>query len=119
MSEDQEQVASWIKETLGEDAASNGQERVLRLVEEAIELAQALDINVETLIRLILYVYAREPGKPAQEIAGCMVTLYGAASALSVDAHEVFAAELQRIHTPEVMERVRRRQAEKRIATKT
>lgn len=119
MTDGQAAVAAWIKETLGEESATNGAERTLRLVEEAIELAQALGIGESTLYKLIGYVYARAPGKPEQEIAGCQVTLYGAASALGVDVKEAFDKELVRINTPEVKERVRRRQAEKRAATGT
>lgn len=113
----QGQVASWVKDTLGEESSTNGIEGTLRFVEEALELAQSLGISSETIARLVLYVYARPVGKPDQEIAGCLVTLYGAASALGVDAHSEFEKEIVRIRQPEVMDRVRRRQQEKRAAT--
>jgi hypothetical protein len=45
-----------------------------------------------------------------------MVTLYAAASALGVDADAVLEVELARIQRPEIVERCRRRQAEKREA---
>lgn len=113
----QQQIATWIKTVLGEEAASNGPERALRLAEEAVELCQALGVVPWALHGVVDYVYNRPAGKPEQEIAGCQVTLYGAASALGVDVQEVFEKELARINTPEVMERVRRRQAEKRKVT--
>lgn len=118
LASNQDRVASWIQATLGEESATNGPERVLRLVEEALELAQACRVDREALHRLIDYVYERPVGEPAGEIAGVMVTLYGAASALGVLAQVAFENELKRIWQPEVMARVRRRQAEKREATK-
>jgi hypothetical protein len=111
-------VAEWILTTLGEESATNGAERVLRLVEEAVELAQACGVDAATVHRLVDYVFERPVGDPPKEIAGCMVTLYGAASALGVDADEEFRKELLRIQQPEVVERVRRRQQEKRAAIK-
>jgi hypothetical protein len=116
---DQEHVAAWVREALGEETASNVPERSLRTVEEAVELAQACGVSAESLHRLIDYVFSRPPGDPSQEIAGTMVTLYSTAAALNVDADEAFYAELARIRQPEVMERCRVRQAEKRKAMAT
>jgi hypothetical protein len=65
------------------------------------------------------YVFARPVGEAGQEIGGCMVTIYAAASALGVDADAVLEAELARIQRPEVVERCRRRQDEKRTAMVT
>jgi len=45
-----------------------------------------------------------------------MVTLYAAATALKVDADAEFETELERVQQPEVIERCRRRQLEKREA---
>jgi len=109
-------VAAWVRETFGEASAENAPERTLRAVEEVVELAQALDVDPATLHRLIDYVYSRPVGNVGQEIAGSLVTIFAAAAALEVDVDEVFAAEMDRIHTPEVIERCRRRQHEKREA---
>jgi hypothetical protein len=114
---DQHKVATWANEVLG-DSATDVPERALRFVEEALELAQAVGVDVETAHKLVDYVFGRPAGEPAQEIAGSMVTLYAAASALGIDADEAFYAELSRIQRPVVIERVRRRQHEKRAALK-
>lgn len=116
---DQELIADWIRAVLSEESATNAPERSLRLAEEALELTQALGVDKDSLHKLVDYVYSRPPGKPEQEIAGCLVTLYGVASALRVSAQQAFDAEYIRISQPEVMDRVRRRQAEKRVVTKT
>ena len=47
-----------------------------------------------------------------------MVTIYAAAGALGIDAQTAFESEMKRIQQPEVIERVRKRQAEKRAAIK-
>lgn len=81
-------------------------------------MANKVSVGQDQLHRLVDYVYGRPVGKPAQEIAGSMVTLYAAAGALVVDAQAAFETEMTRIQQPEVIERVRRRQAEKRAAIK-
>lgn len=114
---DQARVVEWMRTTFTEAENEDAPERTLRLAEEALELAQAVGVDAETCHRLVDYVFNRPAGKPAQEIAGVMVTLYAAASALGVDADAEFEKELERIQTPEVIERCRRRQHEKRAAT--
>lgn len=112
----QQRIGDWVRSTLGEKSLNNPLERCLRLMEEAAELSQAVGVNAETLHRLIDYVYARPKGKAPQEIAGCMVTICAAAFSLKVDLLAVTLKEIRRIHTSEVIARVRRRQHEKREA---
>ncbi len=112
----QARVAVWVREAFSEKAARNVQERALRAVEEIVELAQVAGVTAETLHRLVDYVFGRPPGTAKSEVAGSMVTLYAVAEALSVDADDALEAELVRLQQPEVIERCRRRQAEKRAA---
>lgn len=111
----QERVAAWTRVVLG-DSSRNVPERALRAAEEVIELTQACGVSVAQMHRLVAYVYQRPAGDPAKEIAGSMLTLYAAAEALNVDADEQFEKEMLRVQRPEVIDRVRRRQAEKREA---
>lgn len=115
----QARVAAWVRKVFDETVAVNAPERTLRFVEEAVELAQAVGIDARTMHRLVDYVFSRPVGEAPQEVAGSLVTLYAAASALGIDADTVFETELARIDRPEVIERVRRRQAEKREALVT
>jgi NTP pyrophosphatase (non-canonical NTP hydrolase) len=112
----QARIGNWVFETLGPESAENAQERSLRTAEEVVELAQACGVPHEVLHRLVDYVFARPVGDPAQEISGVLITLYSTANALGISADEALGAELQRIQRPEVREKVRRRQAEKREA---
>lgn len=112
-------VTEWVRKIFTEAEATNAPERSLRVVEEAIELAQACGIDAETIHRIVDYVCSRPIGEAPKEIAGCLVTVYATAAALGVDAQSEFEIELSRIHQPEVIDRVRRRQQEKRAALVT
>lgn len=107
-------IARWARRVLGDDIFENTKERALRLVEEALELAQAIGVTDVDLHRLVDYVYARPVGEVSQEVAGTMVTLYAVAASAGVDADEAYKKEVIRIHTPEIEAKVRRRQQEKR-----
>jgi hypothetical protein len=111
----QERVSGWTQMVLG-DLSKNVPERALRVAEEVIELAQACGVDRSSVHRLVDYVFDRPVGEPHKEIAGSMLTLYAAAEALGVDADTEFEIEMTRVQQPEVIERVRRRQQEKREA---
>lgn len=113
---DQQRVTDWMRSTFTGAECEDVPERSLRMAEEALELTQACGVDAATLHQLVDYVFSRPVGKPQQEIAGCLVTIYAIASALGVDGQAEFETELVRINTPEVVERCRRRQHEKRAA---
>jgi hypothetical protein len=115
----QARVVAWGRSTFGESFVTDVPERALRATEEVLELAQACGLDAATLHRLVDYVFARPVGEASQEIGGCMVTLYATALALGVDADAALETELARIQQPEVVERCRRRQDEKRAALVT
>ena len=110
----QPRVAAWVREVFTNAEAEDVPERALRMAEEALELAQACNVDAEILHRLVDYVFSRPVGAPEKEIAGTMVTVYALAAALGADAQAEFETELLRIQQPEVIERCRRRQHEKR-----
>jgi len=59
--------------------------RVYRFLEEAMELAQSLDIEHEQAENLLNYVFARPKGEPKQELGGCVMTLVAVSNALKQD----------------------------------
>jgi NTP pyrophosphatase (non-canonical NTP hydrolase) len=109
-------VQIWTDMACGEDSRRSKRERALRLVEEALEFAQSVDVGADDLRRVCEYVYSRPKGDPGQEIAGVYVTMLAAACAVDVNAEDELAREILRIQQPDVIERVRRRQIEKRAA---
>jgi 3-hydroxyacyl-CoA dehydrogenase len=88
--------------------------RLLRFIEEAMELVQAGGLTREEIDCVKMMVFNRPAGELAQEIGGVMVTLYLVAERHGLDVEEEEDREIARIHTPEVMEKCRRRQAEKK-----
>jgi len=91
-------------------------ERSLRFLEEAIELVQATGLTEEEITRVVRYVMGRPTGEISQEIGGTLFTLLGLCVAEEIDAGSAIEKELSRAETPEIIQRVRNRQREKRVA---
>lgn len=87
----------WAVRCFGRDHVTNPRVRALRLVEEAVEVAQALDVSRETITDLVGVVYARPKGFPAQEIGGVMMTVTVLCAALGLEPDDMFEAELRRV----------------------
>lgn len=116
MSDLQNIVWEWCKSTLGPAAASHRQERALRLLEEALELAQAESLGMPIVIQLMLRVWSRPVGEVHQEVAGIGVTTLAYCAAAGLDFERELEIELERIRRPEVQESIRKKQHEKREA---
>lgn len=108
----QQLVADWVERTFGHATATHPVERALRVLEEALELAQAVDVPFSLVEKLTLTVFARDPGEPFQEVGGIAITLLAFCSALSIDSEQAEFAELRRILAKDG-EHFRRRQREK------
>jgi hypothetical protein len=68
-------IAGWVRSRLGEKALMDRQERAARLVEEAIELAQAEGVPEIRIVNVARRVYDRPVGEVEQEIGGIGVCL--------------------------------------------
>jgi NTP pyrophosphatase (non-canonical NTP hydrolase) len=110
----QKKLRAWACDLFGAETASTKRTRLLRFFEEAAELVQAGDLSKEDAQLVLDTVYSRPKGEFGQEIGGVMVTLYLAAELHDYSVEQEEAREIERIHTPEVMEKCRRRQAEKK-----
>lgn len=64
----------WAVDTFG-DVARNRDERAARLVEEAIELAQAEGVPLAVIGRIARHVYSKPAGDPIAELQGVALTL--------------------------------------------
>ena len=90
----QTRLLNWALAMFGDmegfDTAST-EERLERFLEEAIELAQSLDMPKERLIHWVHYVYNRPKGDPSQEFGGVMVTanMLAEVSRISMAAEEI------------------------------
>lgn len=83
-------VGRWTVECFGDVEALSVPQRAYRLLEETIELAQAVGVDGEKAAQLLAYTYSRPPGVVEQELGGVGVCLlaFGYAANLDVDAYE-------------------------------
>src|ERR1700722_5234721 len=86
----------WARETFGE-VALDPQERALRFLEEAMELAQAAGTTGAQAAALLERTWSRPPGLIPQEAAQVQLTLELVAEVLRVDLDDVAERELARI----------------------
>jgi len=117
VSRDQRQaaVADWVIRCWGARVLASRAERGGRLLEEALELAQAVDLPREKALAILDHVYGRPAGDPAQEAGGVGVTLLALSASLGLSADDAEAAEVARVLAKPV-EHFRRRHAEKEVA---
>lgn len=83
----------------------------MRFLEEALELCQAMGLTRDDINRQADYTFSRPPGTPAEEIAGTNITFQHVANRAGVDIHDVSVAELIRIDSPEMRQKIYDKQA--------
>src|SRR6185295_13563995 len=92
----QARVYEWCVATFG-CAGNERRERALRLVEEAMEVAQAEGLEYIQVRDLLSYVYAKAPGNPASEAGGVGTTLLAYCAALGISANKAEKEEWDRV----------------------
>ena len=96
MTELQSRVAEWVRTRIGESHL-HPRERAMRLLEEAVELAQSEGISSQQAHAQVNHVFGRDPGVPSQEAAGVAVCLLGWCAATGHDIEVLTKQELCRI----------------------
>lgn len=89
-------MANWVKTRVGPESMQP-KERAMRLLEEAIELAQAEGITLAQVGRQVAHVYGRPSGDPVSEGAGVAVCLYAWCAARGKRLHHIALEEMDRI----------------------
>lgn len=87
----------WGVRAFGREHMTDKKVRGLRFVEEAVELAQCLDVDKAKLHLLVDKVYERERGNVFLEIGGCMVTLSVICEMLNYTLESAFEFEVRRV----------------------
>lgn len=95
----QYKLRTWLVACLGEAALMSPEDRALRVLEEAVELAQAAGIDHAKAIEQVHHTYARPIGKLNQEVAGTLNTVLLMAECLGEDAIHLGETELRRAWT--------------------
>ena len=109
----QHYVEVWCNKCFGREVAGDKIIRNHRFLEEALELVQSLGCTQHEAKQLVDYVYGRPVGEPHQEVGGVMVTLAALCAANDLDMAEDGDTELTRINRPEIIEKIRAKQAAK------
>jgi hypothetical protein len=107
----QQRVRPWLVECFGAAIADDRVERGDRLLEEVLELLQAGGYDPDRVAKLVTYVWGRPAGEPDQEAGGSMVTFAAYCLAHGLDMHAAGERELARISAPDVIEKIRGKQA--------
>lgn len=94
---DQARAAEWVQSTFGREAFEDEKERAARVVEEAIELGQAVNLPKAVVDRISARVYSRPKGNILQEIAGTMHCLMTLAQRYKVRIDDLLKEELARV----------------------
>jgi hypothetical protein len=81
--------------------------RSQRFFEEATELVQATGLTEEQCHTLVSYVFNRPVGWQPQEVGGVMVCLAALCERIDLNAATCLIKEAERIHQPEMIEKVR------------
>lgn len=97
ISEAKARIGRWVTKCFGADSLSSRHERVLRLLEEALELAQAEKVTEAEVDRLVLRVFSRPVGEPQQEFSGVILTTLAYSASTGYDILGTAETELDRI----------------------
>lgn len=113
----QRAVLQWVGDTFGE-ANLSPKERVTRLLEEAIELAQAEGIEFDRILSVARFVYNKPAGDPIQEAGAVGVTLlaYCESRGIHADAAEQWEFDRVLAISPEQFRERHQRKADAGIA---
>jgi hypothetical protein len=97
----------------GPEISADKVERNHRFFEEVTELVQSTGMTRSECHQLVDYTFYRPVGEPKQETGGVMVTLAAHGLAHGIDMHEAGETELARISAPDVIVKIRAKQASK------
>jgi NTP pyrophosphatase (non-canonical NTP hydrolase) len=89
-------VFKWAARVFGACTLSP-MERALRILEEAIEVAQAAGVSEDTTRRMADRVYSRSMGVLRDEVGGLLVTALAMCEVLGVDGDELERDEMERV----------------------
>ena len=108
----------WMHECFPPHVCNDRLERRDRLVEEALELAQTLpEFTADRAHALVDYVFSRPVGVTEQEVGGVAVTLAALCVAEGIALQAWAETELSRISSPEIIEKIRAKQAAKPVGS--
>ena len=88
---------AWAVRSFGPAHVIDTPTRVLRIVEEAIELCQAVGVPQDKVDLCTHTVYRRPPGDPIQEVGGILLTTNILCAAIEAEPDDILEKELARV----------------------
>lgn len=113
----QDDAATWVKTVFGSDWLASKEERGCRVLEETIELAQAMGVSRDQAHMLVDQVYNKPTGEIRQELGGVMHTLLICHASCNINASETILATMKDVWQRERIETIRKKQHGKVRAT--
>jgi hypothetical protein len=109
----QKTIADWVIRTFGLQCFTTRKERALRVLEEALELAQSCGISLDEADGVLMHVYSRPEGEVRQELAGVAVTALAFAESQNFNLAEIVAEEVTRVLAKDIDELRKKHQQKK------
>lgn len=109
MTERQDRVEAWARTCFG-DALFNPRERVLRVLEEALELAQVEGISLDEVKHVAAHVFGRPVGDVLGELGGLRFTILAYAASRGLSADDAERSEVERVLSKPIEHFQQRRQ---------
>ncbi len=111
-------ILEWVHRCFGVHPDHGPTDRATRLLEEAIEVAQAAGVSQARAHAVLVHVYSRPAGELAQEIGGVGVCAEALAELVGTSLEAETQTEWERIcaHTPEHFTRRHQAKADAGIA---
>jgi NTP pyrophosphatase (non-canonical NTP hydrolase) len=106
----------WLHDVF-ESKTNDPEERMLRFLEEVLELAQAEGVTPSQCYRLVYQVFVKPVGIKEQELGGVLNTLAAYLAVTGLDANKAYELELNRCEQPEIIERIRKKHREKLVVS--
>lgn len=107
----QTRVRNWVIGCFGQKSFESKRERSARLVEEAIELAQACGLEKDYVGKILDIVYSKPVGEVKQEVGGVAVCLLALSDSYGFFAGDALEEEVRRLEKVPVGYFRRRHQA--------
>lgn len=102
-------MMAWHNHAFGNLGPQAARVYSMRVLEEALELAQAEGVRPVEVAHIVQQVYAKPAGEPAKELGGLLITITGYANMAGLSIEDVFRTEYNRIQDPVLIEKIRYR----------
>jgi hypothetical protein len=109
-------MLAWLDEVFA-DQGRDPEERIIRTLEEVMELAQTENVTREQMHALVDQVMDKPVGEREQELGGTLVTLSSYMAVRQLNGVDAFNKEFVRVQDPEIIEKIKAKHAGKLVVS--